>query len=50
MTHPPACSRNRCPSYGPYFLGHEAVPGKRVANAHVKSVEGLLTGQTIQTL
>ena len=30
------------PSYGPYFRGHEAVPGKRVANAYVKSVEGVL--------
>jgi len=38
------------PSYGPYFLGHDAVPGKRVANAYVKSVEGLLTGQIIEVL
>lgn len=37
-------------SYGPYFRGHEAVPGKRVGNAYVKSVEGLLTGQTIHVL
>ncbi|MGH6891488.1 MAG: short chain dehydrogenase [Dongiaceae bacterium] len=38
------------PSFGPYFLGHEAVPGKRVANAYVKSVEGLLTGQVIHLM
>lgn len=38
------------PSYGPYFLGHDAVPGKRVANAYVKSVEGALTGQVISVL
>ena len=38
------------PSYGPYFLGHEAVPGSRVANAFVKSVEGALTGQVITVL
>jgi len=35
-------------SYGPYFKGHEAVPAKRVANAYVKSVEGLLTGEVIK--
>lgn len=38
------------PAYGPYFKGHEAVPAKRVANAYVKSVEGLLTGQVIPVL
>jgi NAD(P)-dependent dehydrogenase (short-subunit alcohol dehydrogenase family) len=37
-------------SYGPYFKGHEAVPAKRVAQAYVKSVEGLLTGQVIPVL
>ena len=31
-------------------LGHDAVPGKRVANAYVKSVDGLLTGQVIDVL
>ncbi|MEZ5833967.1 MAG: short chain dehydrogenase [Dongiaceae bacterium] len=46
----PGVLEEALPSYGPYFLGHEAVPGKRVANAYVKSVEGLLTGQTIQVL
>jgi len=38
------------PSYGPYFLGHDAVPGSRVANAYVKSVEGALTGQIFSVL
>jgi len=38
------------PQFGDFFRGHEAVPGKRVANAYVKSVEGLLTGQVLQVL
>ena len=38
------------PVFGPYFRGHDAVPGARVANAYVKSVEGRLTGQVIQVL
>ena len=46
----PGVLEESLPSYGPYFLGHEAVPGKRVANAYVKSVEGLLTGQVIHVL
>jgi NAD(P)-dependent dehydrogenase (short-subunit alcohol dehydrogenase family) len=46
----PGVLEESLPSYGPYFRGHEAVPGKRVANAYVKSVEGLLTGQVIQVL
>jgi NAD(P)-dependent dehydrogenase (short-subunit alcohol dehydrogenase family) len=32
-------------SYGPYFLGFEAVPAKRVALAYSRSVDGLQTGQ-----
>jgi NAD(P)-dependent dehydrogenase (short-subunit alcohol dehydrogenase family) len=36
------------PVFGDYFLGHEPVPGARVANAYVKSVEGLLTGQVFE--
>lgn len=32
-------------SYGPYFPGSEGVPGKRVALAFSKSVEGAQTGQ-----
>jgi len=32
-------------SYGPYFHGFESVPASRVAQAYVKSVDGLQTGQ-----
>jgi NAD(P)-dependent dehydrogenase (short-subunit alcohol dehydrogenase family) len=32
-------------SYGPYFYGFETVPASRVAQAYVKSVEGLHTGR-----
>jgi NAD(P)-dependent dehydrogenase (short-subunit alcohol dehydrogenase family) len=32
-------------SYGPYFHGFETVPASRVAQAYVKSVDGLQTGQ-----
>jgi NAD(P)-dependent dehydrogenase (short-subunit alcohol dehydrogenase family) len=46
----PGVLEESLPSYGPYFRGHDAVPGKRVANAYVKSVEGLLTGQVIHVL
>lgn len=35
---------------GDYFRGHETVPGKRVASAFVKSVEGRLTGQVFHVL
>jgi NAD(P)-dependent dehydrogenase (short-subunit alcohol dehydrogenase family) len=38
------------PVFGDYFRGHEAVPGARVANAYVKSVEGRLTGQVFHVL
>jgi NAD(P)-dependent dehydrogenase (short-subunit alcohol dehydrogenase family) len=38
------------PVFGDYFRGHEAVPGKRVANAYLKSVEGRLTGQVLNVL
>jgi NAD(P)-dependent dehydrogenase (short-subunit alcohol dehydrogenase family) len=46
----PGVLEESLPTYGPYFRGHDAVPGKRVANAYVKSVEGLLTGQVISVL
>ena len=46
----PGVLEESLPSYGPYFRGHDAVPGNRVANAYVKSVEGLLTGQVIRVL
>jgi NAD(P)-dependent dehydrogenase (short-subunit alcohol dehydrogenase family) len=32
-------------SYGPYFIGFEAVPAARVAKAYARSVDGLQTGQ-----
>ena len=32
-------------SYGPYFYGFEPVPATRVAQAYVKSVDGLHTGR-----
>jgi NAD(P)-dependent dehydrogenase (short-subunit alcohol dehydrogenase family) len=38
------------PVFGDYFRGHDAVPGQRVANAYVKSVEGRLTGQVLNVL
>jgi len=46
----PGVLEESLPTYGPYFLGHEAVPGARVANAYVKSIEGLLTGQVLQVV
>jgi NAD(P)-dependent dehydrogenase (short-subunit alcohol dehydrogenase family) len=46
----PGVLEESLPTYGPYFLGHDAVPGKRVAQAFVKSVEGLLTGRVIEVL
>jgi NAD(P)-dependent dehydrogenase (short-subunit alcohol dehydrogenase family) len=38
------------PVFGDYFRGFEAVPGKRVANAYVKSVESLQTGKVYSVL
>lgn len=46
----PGVLEESLPAYGHYFLGHEAVPGKRVAQAYVKSVEGLLTGQVFSVV
>ena len=46
----PGVLEESLPSYGPYFRGHDAVPGRRVANAYVKSVEGALTGQIFSVL
>jgi NAD(P)-dependent dehydrogenase (short-subunit alcohol dehydrogenase family) len=37
-------------AYGPYFRGHEPVPGDRVALAYAKSVEGARTGQVFEVL
>jgi NAD(P)-dependent dehydrogenase (short-subunit alcohol dehydrogenase family) len=38
------------PAFGPFFRGHEAVPGARVAMAYAKSVEGARTGQVFEVL
>lgn len=46
----PGVLQESLPVFGDYFRGHEAVPGARVANAYVKSVEGLLTGQVFHVL
>ena len=37
-------------AYGPFFRGHEPVPGARVALAYAKSVEGVRTGQVFEVL
>ena len=37
-------------AYGPFFRGHEPVPGDRVALAYAKSVEGARTGQVFEVL
>ncbi|MEQ8832735.1 MAG: short chain dehydrogenase [Alphaproteobacteria bacterium] len=34
--------------YGPYFRGHQPVPGARAALGYAKSVEGLQTGQVFE--
>ncbi len=41
----PTVLRESMEAYGPYFPGSEGVPGKRVALAFAKSVEGAQTGQ-----
>jgi NAD(P)-dependent dehydrogenase (short-subunit alcohol dehydrogenase family) len=41
----PGLLEESLPVFGPYFPGHETVPGVRVGQAYVKSVEGHLTGQ-----
>ncbi|MFL5332616.1 MAG: short chain dehydrogenase [Geminicoccaceae bacterium] len=38
------------PAFGPYFRGHEPVPGARVALAYAKSVEGARTGRVFEVL
>jgi NAD(P)-dependent dehydrogenase (short-subunit alcohol dehydrogenase family) len=38
------------PAFGPFFRGHEAVPGPRVALAYAKSVEGARSGQVFEVL
>ncbi len=46
----PALLDESAAALGDYFRGHETVPGRRVANAYVKSVEGRLTGQVFHVL
>lgn len=46
----PALLDESASALGDYFRGHETVPGKRVANAYVKSVEGRLTGEVFHVL
>jgi NAD(P)-dependent dehydrogenase (short-subunit alcohol dehydrogenase family) len=46
----PALLDESAAALGDYFRGHETVPGKRAANAYVKSVEGGLTGQVFHVL
>ena len=41
----PTVLRESMEAFGPYFPGSEGVPGKRVALAFAKSVEGAQTGQ-----
>jgi hypothetical protein len=41
----PTVLRESMEAYGPYFPGSEGVPGKRVAVAFAKSIEGAQTGQ-----
>jgi NAD(P)-dependent dehydrogenase (short-subunit alcohol dehydrogenase family) len=38
------------PGYGPFFRGHEPVPGARVALAYAKSIEGARSGQVFEVL
>ena len=44
----PSVLRESWGSYGPYFLGFEAVPAQRVALAYSRSVEGAQTGRVFQ--
>jgi NAD(P)-dependent dehydrogenase (short-subunit alcohol dehydrogenase family) len=46
----PGLLEESVPAFGPWFPGHEPVPGRRVANAYVKSVEGGQTGQVYHVL
>lgn len=41
----PSVLQESIPSYGPYFVGFEAVPAARVALAYARSVDGAQTGQ-----
>jgi len=41
----PTLLEEAVPMYGPFFAGFEPVPGNRVAQAYVRSVEGIETGK-----
>ncbi len=41
----PTLLEESVPVYGPYFMGFETVPGRRVALAYARSVEGAQTGR-----
>lgn len=41
----PTVLQESMPTYGPYFIGFEAVPAARVALAYARSVDGAQTGQ-----
>jgi len=41
----PSVLQESMPTYGPYFVGFEAVPAARVALAYARSVDGAQTGQ-----
>ncbi len=46
----PGVLEESLPQFGPFFRGHEPVPGARVALAYAKSVEGARTGQVFEVL
>ncbi|TFW11350.1 short chain dehydrogenase [Massilia arenosa] len=46
----PSILQESLPAYGPYFSGWEAVPAARVAQAYVRSVEGVQTGQVFRVV
>jgi NAD(P)-dependent dehydrogenase (short-subunit alcohol dehydrogenase family) len=46
----PSVVTESLPAYGKFFRGHESVPLARVANAYLKSIEGLLTGKVIKVV
>lgn len=44
----PGIVQESLPAYGAYFIGWEAVPAARVAQAYLRSVEGVQTGQVFR--
>lgn len=41
----PSVLQESLPNYAPYFPGFEAVPGSRVAQAYIRSIDGIQTGR-----